>query len=659
MPTATLKRRELSDRALPMQYRAFDVVRDTIDQENRTVELAFSSEVPYQRWWGTEILDHTPNAVRLGRLNNRGAVLVDHDTSDHVGVCERAFIGNDRMGRAVVRFGKSNRASEVFQDVVDGIRTLVSVGYRIHELLLEKSTEDEDTYRVTDWEPYEISLVAVPADPSVGVGRAAEDAPFNFQLRSTEADMPEVTQAPAPAADVQEAIARGVNARLEDIRAISALGALHNHRDLADQAIKDGWPMDKFRETLLAELAKKGVLRVAENPEIGLTDKESKAYSFVRFLNHLANPTDKRAMEAAAFEIECAQASLNKSPIETDKLGMRGAVGRVPSDVMRAPIVDIGGEYVNQIVRQIMARMGAKGWEQRDLVVGTATAGGHTVATDLLASSFIDLLTNAMVVMGLGTTMLRDLNGNVAIPRQTGGATAYWLAESGAPTESQQAFDQVALTPKTVGAFTDISRQLLLQSSIDVEGFVRMDLARTLALAIDLAAINGSGASNQPRGIINTVGIGSVAGGTNGLAPSWDHLVDLESAVANVNAALGALAYLTNTKVRGKLKKTQMFSGTNGIPVWDRDNTLNGYRTAVSNQVPSNLTKGTSSGVCSAIIFGNFIDLIMGMWGGLDLLVDPFTGSSSGTVRVVGLQSLDIAVRHPESFSVMADALTT
>ena len=302
--------------------------------------------------------------------------------------------------------------------------------------------------------------------------------------------------------------------------------------------------------------------------------------------------------------------------------------------------------------------MGAKGYAQRDLLVGTATAGGHTVATNLLAQSFIDMLVNAMVVMTLGPTMLRDLNGNVAIPRQTGGATAFWVAENGAPTESQQAFDQVTLSPKTVGAFTDYSRQLLLQSSIDVEGFVRMDLARTLALAIDLAAINGSGASNQPRGVLNTSGIGSVAGGTNGAAPTWDNIVDLESAVANVNAALGNLAYLTNTKARGKLKRTQMFSGTNGIPVWALDNTLNGYRTAVSNQVPSNLVKGASGAVCSAIVFGNWSDLLIGMWGGLDVLVDPYTGGSAGTVRVIALQSIDTTVRHPESFSAMVDALT-
>ena len=116
------------------------------------------------------------------------------------------------------------------------------------------------------------------------------------------------------------------------------------------------------------------------------------------------------------------------------------------------------------------------------------------------------------------------------------------------------------------------------------------------------------------------------------------------------------MGYLTNAKVRGKLKTTSKVSGQNGF-IWE-DGMLNGYKASVSNQVPSNLTKGTSSGVCSAIIFGNWSDLIIGQWGTLDLMVDPYSGSTSGTVRVVALQDVDIAVRNAVSFSAMLDALT-
>lgn len=297
--------------------------------------------------------------------------------------------------------------------------------------------------------------------------------------------------------------------------------------------------------------------------------------------------------------------------------------------------------------------------EHRDLVKNTPSAGGYLVSTELLAQSFIDLLRNRMMVQRAGATVLGGLVGDVAIPRQSGGATAYWVAESGAPTESQQSVDQVALTPKTVGAYTEISRKLLKQSSIDVEAFVRRDLATVLALAIDYAALHGTGSSNQPTGIANTSGIGSVAGGTNGAAPTWEHIVKLETEVAVDNADIGALAYMTNPKVRGKLKATPRTATYGDIMVWEGNDTpLNGYPAYVTSQVRSDLTKGTSTGVCSAIFFGNWNDLLIGMWGALDILVDPYSNSTSGTVRVVAFQDVDIAVRHPESFAAMLDALT-
>jgi hypothetical protein len=137
-------------------------------------------------------------------------------------------------------------------------------------------------------------------------------------------------------------------------------------------------------------------------------------------------------------------------------------------------------------------------------------------------------------------------------------------------------------------------------------------------------------------------------------------MIDLETAIASANADVGSMAYLTNAKVRGKLKSTQKFASTNGAPVWDLGaNPINGYNAAITNGVPSNLVKGASGAVCSAILFGNFSDLIIGMWGSLDMMVDPYTGSSAGTVRVVTLQDVDVAIRNVESFSTIVDALTT
>jgi HK97 family phage major capsid protein len=297
--------------------------------------------------------------------------------------------------------------------------------------------------------------------------------------------------------------------------------------------------------------------------------------------------------------------------------------------------------------------------EQRDLLKGTTTAGGFTVATDLDSGSFIDLLRNKMVVRQAGATVLDGLVGDFSIPRQSAGGTAYWVAENVAPTESQQTFEQVAMSPRTCGAYTDISRKLLLQSSIDVEALVRNDLATIVAIEADRVALHGSGSGSQPTGIDHTTGIGApVDYSSIGLVPTWAHMVALETAVATANADIGKLAYITSAKVRGKLKVTPIVATYSATMIWGiGDSPLNGYSALVSNQVSNTLTAGSSSGTCSAVFFGNWGDLLIGMWGSLDVLVDPYTGGNAGTVRVIVFQDMDIGVRHPLSFAALLGVL--
>jgi HK97 family phage major capsid protein len=212
------------------------------------------------------------------------------------------------------------------------------------------------------------------------------------------------------------------------------------------------------------------------------------------------------------------------------------------------------------------------------------------------------------------------------------------------------------MSPKTVGAYTDMSRRLIIQSSIDVENFVKTDLAKVLALAVDLAGLSGPGTGNQPAGILASTSIGSSTAGAAGGAPSWAQVVALETVVAVANADVPNSAYLLNAVTRGKLKTVQ--KGTNLPFIWESDNTLNGYRTVVSNQLRSNLTKGTTTGSLSEMLFGNFSDYIIGMWGGLDLMVDPYAGATAGTLRVIVLQDVDVKMRHDESFAVTPDLIT-
>lgn len=473
------------------------------------------------------------------------------------------------------------------------------------------------------------------------------------------------TPAATTTANVQVTGPDPIVAERSRVRDIAAIGRQFNMVELADQHAESGTSSDAFRALVLSKLKDNGQLRVAESPEIGLSENEVQSYSFCRAFLAAQDPLN--AAKIAPFEMECSRAAQDKRDTSDARVKEREAAITLPSDVLGRGMVvhqkDAAG-VVRSLLQLVSRSSAATQAYFRDLMAGTPTAGGNVVATELLGSSFIDLLRNSMILDRLGVTVLNDLSGNIAIPSQTGAATSYWVAEGGAPTESQQTIGQVPLTPKTIGAFTDFTRRLLLQASIAVELFVRMDLARVLGLGLQDGAFNGTGASNQPTGLGNIAGIGSVAMGTNGGAPTYDMAVDLETAVSNANADIGNLAYVTNSKVRGKLRKTQVFTGTNGAPVWTsgRERGIGevlGYDAYVTNTVPSNLTKGSASGICSAAFFGNWSDLVMGLWGGVDLMLDPYANATSGGKRVIALQDVDFNVRNVASFAVVKDILTT
>jgi len=591
---------------LPVLTRAASTEAITVDAESRTMEFPFSSELPVERWFGDEVLSHNAGAADLKRLNDGAPLLFNHNMDEIVGVVERAWIDKDKRGYAKVRFAKTARADEVMGLVNDGILRNVSFGYRIMDMV-ESKKSGQSTYTATSWEAYEVSVVTIPADPTVGIGRAEanekravnltrEDPPAQPAETTNEDTMSEQT------VDIQTIATQAAEAERSRIASISALGERFKQQDLARTLIDSGKSLDEARAAILESISVEQKPVTGTETDIGLTQKEVREYSFLRAMNALANPGDRAAWEAAAFEREVSEAGAKAAGKSS-----RGIF--VPSEILR---------------------------NKRDLTAGTNNAGGFTVATDLLAASFIEMLRNRAVVMRSGATMLSGLVGNVAIPKQSAAATAYWVAENSAPTESQQTLAQVTMNPKTVGAWTDISRRLLNQSSIDVEAMVRRDLSSVIALAIDAAALYGSGSSNQPTGIKNQTGVNTKDfAATN---PTFAELVAMETEVATDNADIGTMVYLFNPAQRGALKTTEKATNTAQF-VWEPGNTVNGYRTETSNQV----TAGD-------VFFGNFADLLIGMWAGLDLMVDPYSGSTAGTVRVVALQDIDIAVRNAVSF---------
>ncbi|WP_429139242.1 phage major capsid protein [Aeromonas veronii] len=647
-------------------YREATVV--SIDKEARTVELSFSSETEsVERWFGIEILGHEAGECDLTRLNNKAPLLWMHDWDDQRGVIEQgtARIDQDKKGRCKVRFSRSEDGEKLFQDVADDIVTKVSVGYFVNGLRLVEERDGVDVFRVS-WTPYEVSLVSVAADDDVGVGRSLEipqedgkrrigetaitesgatakdstteevrkmektlrDGKGNLvrALVDAEGKILEVLEVLEEAgADVRAAQNNAAKAERERTASILQMGTQYDCRELAEKAVAAGDTVDAFRAAVLDHINTRGAKKPAGQPaqpsqrsgtplsemqsaDIGLTDQEVRNYSIFRAVRALQPNATRADREAAAFELECSEAAQRQ-------LGKTAQGILIPQDVLNSRAFNAGGAANTPTGAQ---------------------SGQNLVDTTFMGGSFIEMLRNRTTIMRLATTMV-GLVGNVDIPRQTGGATAYWLGEGEDAQEGTPTIGQLELSPKTLGAYTDITRRLLMQSSMDAEGIVRRDLVNAMAQAIDYAGYYGSGAGNQPRGIKNYTGINAVDFAA--LWPTYAELVAMESEIAADNADIGQMGYIGNARFRGNCKSTAKFGTGTEATIWEPGNTVNGYQCEISNQIAQ-----------GDVFFGNFADMLIGMWGGLDLTVDPYSLSKSGGLRIVVFQDVDFVLRRVESF---------
>ena len=588
-------------------FRASDA--EMVDEDDRRVRMSLSSEEPVERAFGMEVLRHSDDAVDLSRMNSGHApLLLDHDMTKQIGVVERTYLDQaERRLRAVVRFGKGALAREIYDDVKDGIRSNVSIGYQIREM--EPKNERDGTVAISGWVPYEASIVSVPADASVGVNRAAEivEPVIKKEVEMTEINHEEIR------AEAAEAAKREFQKTVSEI---TSLAVKHNRRDLADKAIKDGLSVDQFRGVLLEAIGEGKPLEQAAGA-VELNAKEQRQYSFMEAVRGIVNGSGLRGLEREV----------------NDEIA--GRVGRAAR-----------GFYAPDSF-----------WSgKRDLTVGTNSAGGFLKPTDHMGNEFVDALRARLVMNDLGTRFMSGLKGDVAIPKLATGVAAGFVAENGATSEVNATFAQVTMSPKSLGAFTDVSRLLMIQSDPSVEQIVRDDLLNSIAQKIEDVAIEGGG-SNEPTGITGTTGIGSVAIGTNGGAMTWAKVTDLVKEVEVDNAAINAntLAYLTNPKVKSHLASTSKVASTDSVMLLDAPwDSLYGYNMAVTNNVPSDLTKGTGTGL-SAMIYGDFSQLMIGFFSTPDVLIDPYTGGSSGAVRIRVIQEVDVAVRHAQSFAACLD----
>ena len=496
---------DLNDDRFRSMSREFSLDRAEINEKERTVALSFASEAPVERFFGQEILDCTDNACDLRRLRNKGALLINHNPDDQVGVVESAKMDGSKA-RAVVRFSRSARGQEMFEDVIDGIRTLVSVGYRVKNMQLESSdAKAGDSYRVTEWEPHEISLVSIPADSSVGVGRSKEE---KTKLSNQSTKMPEsITTEPAAqtstASVTRETTRLPDNHRMQEIIAIGANFKVPQERIY--KALAENESTDSFRTYVMEEVLKAKPVAANVKPEIGMSRAEKRRYSMQRAISRISNFQPLDGLEREVSD-HCATQYNRESPAS-------GFI--IPHDVT----ADGDPEMIRAMLRVSPSLQHTRYGQQlaRAMQTNVFSAAGSLVATEYLGGSFIELLRNRMLLTQLGVGTMSGLVGNVVIPRQTGASTAYWLAEGAAVTASAQAFAQLAATPRRLAVQTSYSKQLLAQSSLDAEALVRDDQTRVIARresneAIKIARQCASTASSNSATMLVILIIGLTAG---------------------------------------------------------------------------------------------------------------------------------------------------
>jgi HK97 family phage major capsid protein len=576
--------------------RTFDIATSNIDEENRTVEVAFSSEMPVKRWFGREILDHAPGAVDLSRLADGGAVLLDHTHRDQVGVVESVRIDGDRRGRAVLRFGRSQQANDAFNDVLDNIKRHISVGYMIEDFEETEATDGEVEFKVTRWQPYEISLVSVPADPSVGVNRNLNDLKEDKKMSDKKIESPATEPAQertAPTASTNDAV-KAERARIADIES-AASSSPFDLGELKRSAIENGMTLEQFRSNAFDVAAKAqqnhhAQERVADD----MLKTENQEFSIVRAISAQMSGDWKDA----GFEREFCQEMARGQSI-------------------------VGGGLV--VPMSVLTR------------ASDTSTGAGLVGTSHLANQFIDSLRSETIVGRLGARFMNGLTGNITIPKKTGSASFGFLGEGDDADESEVTVGNVTMSPKHIGGSVPMTFELMRQSAPAIEQLVRADLLQGMALAIDNAAFAGSGSSNQPRGILNTAGIHTVtAKDTSGKVPTWAEIVGLEAALDDADALAGSLSYVFRPTIKSALKLAKKDEGSGRFVIEAGE--CNGYGVMSSTNIPVKTS-----------LFGDFSQLMIGSWGMVELV--PERNSKTGGLDIGCHQLIDIAVRHAQSFA--------
>lgn len=617
---------------------ACEMAIDTRALEQRTegdqrIPVAISSEAPVLRMDYTtgqrfyEVLDHSPNGVNMAWAQRGIPLLLSHDSRDQYGLVTDLQIGDDRKLRGWIKFSRGAKAQEIRQDIEDGIRPMVSVGYSTgDDFTPDGRTEDGmEIRRFRNWTVFEVSTVPIPADPGVGIGRShsANDTPPQpaVEARSEPMETAQVTTAPAAsAADATPNTTAGETRSREQMIYGFAASAGLNARDAQD-LVSSGRDAESIGKELLERMNKAANHAATPTPAVVLTDKEQASYSLMRALAGIAS--GKRS----GFEFEVSDEFAKQT----------------------------GRDYTNNNSFFLPLNI------RTQLSIGAANKGGELRATEL-RPELIDLLRQRSLAIGtLGARFMPGLVGNVAFPRQTAAMTANWVAEApGADMAlSSLSLDQVTLSPRTLQASTTVSRQLLAQSTPAADQIVFDDIIAQHAVALDIAVLYGTGSGNQPTGVGVVAGTNLIAMGTNGLAATLAKIYEGMREIEIDNAFSDNVRFVTTPGIKYSMAGIARIASTDSRTLWEtQSNTVEGVSAFSTNNLPSNLTKGSSNGICHAAIMGDFSQVMVGEWGaGAEIIVDPFTLARRNLIQITSIQFADVQVRVPSAFAVYRDLL--
>ena len=585
------------------QFRRVFRTRKIGSSNGKSLDMAFSSEESYDRGNYIEILDHSETAVRMERLNSGAALLVNHTESDQVGVVESARIDPDRIGRAAVRFGQSPRAQEIYQDVVDGIRPNVSVGYIVH--FAQQVGADENgtpIIQVTDWEPIELTIAAIPADSTVGFGRSLTngDLQMNENKDEIENETGTLTRSQRKGLTRAQEIER---TRIADLRAVASQYKKYGADEIVESFVRLGKSVDDFQSAIMDKMttghsdAREGL--ITDYPEQrGVAHSGAGSWAS----NYGSYVQDSRGQQL---------------PMLSRSQSVKSVMGH-----------GVSPEYRNLDLGKFIKGAITGNWrhaelEQRAMSEGTLGAGGFMVPTPL-AAELIDMSRNISVLMDAGARTVLFDSQSLKIARVITDPVAGWKAENASITKSDMAVDSVVLTARTLTALVPVSLELL-EDAPNASTAITDALAAGLALELDRAGLLGSGAGSEPTGVFNAPGVQSISMGTNGLAlTNFSQLSQAVQKVWESNSTPTAAIYAPRTA--GVLDRLVDSTGQPMLP----PPSFQTLKRLVSNQVPVNQVQGTSGAVASCAFVGDFTKMLVGLRTNLTIQISNEGGDASG-----------------------------